>query len=158
MFDSRLLAPEDFAQWNDYRVSLATGSGISRDPRRHTDVAGVSVRSLRNFDVVAPVLHQWDADDTGETGVQAYRWSRHGRIVIDVPEMPEHLFAISPSDYRRVQKLRVALEWATMKRYVPGWQEPRLSPFGGFDRFRKFDPRPAFDGIGSSGLITYVER
>lgn len=157
MFDTAMLSPKEWQAWDHIRHSLATGSGVRRNPRRLVDMDGTATRTRAGRNPLDADVADFE-DDGVLHGASVYRWTTLGRVIISVPDMPAQLYEIAAADYRRLQTLRLELEAAACRRYVPGWIEPAGSPFGGPDRFRKFDPRPAFDGIGSSGLITYIAR
>lgn len=136
----------DEARHEKLRHMLGTGAGIPRILSRASNGAalyrpaatpGLRISHLMQSLLAGPDMHT----DTGQL-------LRHQRYVIDVAEALVPITEVSMSHYRAVAAEMRALE-LKLKRYVAGhrWEAAHVSPFGE-DRFRKFDPRPAYESAG----------
>lgn len=154
MFDLSLLTDREYREWSDYRLSLATGTGIKRSAREPVDLTRVPTYAEPRQIIIADALAHVD-DSAGpvmaiaRTGAVARVW--------EFPAL-DILYGLDPADYRRVQRLRLSIEARTIRRTFPGWRPLTIDTIP--DRFRAFNPLPAFEQITAANQFghRYVSR
>lgn len=143
MFDPSVLTDNEFQKWMNLRQSLATGMGVKRNPRAALGfITRPSYAAPGRLLLRASTLSR-DHED-GENYVRRLRnLAGHVKTIINVPEHPHHTHEIDMHDYRRVQLER----WDIEKKYWPGWTAQAVKVMARPDRFRTFDPTPAYEHI-----------
>jgi hypothetical protein len=154
MFDPSLLTDREHREWSDYRLSLATGTGIKRSAREPVDLTRVpTVADPRQIILEDALAHLDDSDGpvmaTARTGAVSRVWTFPA---LDI------LYGLDPADYRRIQRLRLSLEARARRRSFYGWRPLTIDAIP--DRFRAFDPLPAFEQITAANQFghRYISR
>ncbi len=162
------LSLADLSRYDRLRDMLATGIGINRNPHKPIRVQDIKPRYCDRTRLLVHVDDIWgdlldqdvQIDDRIEADLYARRSTRPDdlpRLVVypDVPSVP---YEFDVAHYRRVQRERVAIEDQVRRTLVQGHTipEPVHTPLFGHDRFRRFDPCPAFETV--IGPICFVNR
>lgn len=159
MFHPEMLTDREFTRWLDLRQSLATGTGIKRSARDPINIARLPVYGEPRRVVIERAVVPRDDDDVDGFSSHIEARVRTGEVK-RTWDFPAHdiLFGFDVADYRRVQRSRLSLEGLVLRRFWKGWRPATIDQIA--DRFRKFDPLPAFEQVSALNAFgrRYISR